>query len=212
MTTINLPTWEQIHSFLLGLKGVLETLYFLSGISALGIFLQYRFAKKDSEKKDNRESNSITMEQMNLFYSKTIPEFDSLTKKMTIGLFYFDSKKSVIDFTNKEIQESAKTYCGSLSDQETNKMRNILIHLQIFSLNYQHGYIDNELAKITIRDKFLEIAEAVLPVIFLEPDIKTFIDCTTVFNLWRNEKRIEENEAEKKKLIDEEKETVKIFL
>lgn len=191
--------------WLFNVKYVLEIFYYIAGIVVCGsIFislLSYLLSKKDMKVRYSREINSITSDQLKNFYIKILPMYEKL-KNIENELFFFDEKINLVKLDDEDIKKSAKNYYSNLSKKADYEKiaKELLINIQILSSNFQFGVADIELAKKIILDKYLNIFEAIFPIILQENDVKLYQSCVDLYNKWRIERKTIKNQKESEAL------------
>ncbi len=191
--------------WLFNIKYILEVFYYIAGIVVGGsIFISlfsYLLSKKDMKIKYSREINLITGDQLKNFYIEILPMYEKL-KNIENELFFFDEKITLVKLDDEDIKKSAKNYYLNLSKKEDYEKiaKALLINIQILSSNFQFGAADIELAKKIILDKYLNIFEAIFPIILQENDVKLYQSCVDLYNKWRIEKKTVENQKESETL------------
>lgn len=174
-------------NLLCNVKFILEFFYYIAGIAVgIGVWVSiklYFLSKKDINLKYSREINSITGEQLRKFYIEILPIYDKL-KNTNSQLFFFDEKINIIKVDDNNIKESAENYYNNLSQKDDYKKtaKELLVNIQILSANFQFGTADIKLAKEMILDQYLDIFEAVFPIIFQEKDKKLYQSCIDLYN------------------------------
>lgn len=199
------------------LNTILEKLYYISGIVvAFGVLFaikQYFLSKKDVRLKYDREINSITGEQLRLFYVKIVPAYEAVKNKLKLSCnmcFSLDKKKT-IDLSDIELENSCKNYMSSIHhDGIDTSLESLLVDLQIFVISFQFGLADCKLAQEVVLNKYLEICECVLPVILTDTDRLLYMACIELYNQWKIIKLDNENK-EAAARIEEEKHKIESF-
>lgn len=197
------------------LNAVLETLYYVSGIVvALGVLFamrQYYLSKKNVHLKYHREINSITGEQLRLFYVKIVPSYEAVKNQLSCNMSFSLNNKKIINLSDTELENSCKNYMSSIrNDGLDTSLKALLVELQIFAISFQFGLADCKLAQDAVLNKYLEICECVLPVIFIDTDRSLYTACIELYNQWKVFKLDNENKKEAKE-IETKKQEIQPF-
>lgn len=184
------------------IKQVVEFLYYLSGIAvAVGVWVsikQYFLTKKDL-------STTNTTEQFELFYREILPKYEVIKNNAENNIFYLNESFRTVKFDDNDLKKLLEEYKKSLDNKLLELLKDELLDVQMFALNFQLSAMDYESYPESIAFKYLEIFESILPVLYFENDRELYNSCIVLYNNWKLKKIEKRNRLEAEEINSEKK-------
>lgn len=184
------------------IKQVVEFLYYLSGIAvAVGVWVsikQYFLTKKDL-------STTNTTEQFELFYREILPKYEVIKNNAENNIFYLNESFRTVKFDDNDLKKLLEEYKKSLDNKLLELLKDELLDVQMFALNFQLSAMDYESYPESIAFKYLEIFESILPVLYFESDRELYNSCIVLYNNWKLKKIEKRNRLEAEEINSEKK-------
>ena len=184
------------------IKQVVEFLYYLSGIAvAVGVWVsikRYFLTKKDL-------STTNTTEQFELFYREILPKYEVIKNNAENNIFYLNESFRTVKFDDNDLKKLLEEYKKSLDNKLLELLKDELLDVQMFALNFQLSAMDYESYPESIAFKYLEIFESILPVLYFENDRELYNSCIVLYNNWKLKKIEKRNRLEAEEINSEKK-------
>ena len=184
------------------IKQVVEFLYYLSGIAvAVGVWVsikQYFLTKKDL-------STTNTTEQFELFYREILPKYEVIKNNAENNIFYLNESFRTVKFDDNDLKKLLEEYKKSLDNKLLELLKDELLDVQMFALNFQLSAMDYESYPESIAFKYLEVFESILPVLYFENDRELYNSCIVLYNNWKLKKIEKRNRLEAEEINSEKK-------